>query len=281
MARIFHDADMDKKFARYGFVVKPFLSAKEVEELRTLYREMDTSHKPGFYATLSSQNEDYRRYIDDAVRSCFMEKLENLLPNYRFVLGSYIIKKANTPEEIVNLHQDYTFSRSDNFPSVLAWCPLVDVDQTNGCLFLLAGSHTFFNHISAMPANPAPYTDVLMMLRDHTVAVPMKAGSILLYDNRLLHGSFGNQTDQRRLVASAILVHRMHGMSLFTYDLRTPSKLHELALKDDYMFRIQTRTCFLTPYPQGVELIRSFEYQVASDRLKHIEDMLRLKNEIA
>jgi ectoine hydroxylase-related dioxygenase (phytanoyl-CoA dioxygenase family) len=82
---------------------------------------------------------------------------------------------------------------------------LTDTDVENGCLRVVPGSHRSDHplhhldaaHSAAMqgfqdPANPA-YAD-----HPDAVAVPVRAGDLLIGDARLIHGAFANRTSKER-----------------------------------------------------------------------------------
>ena len=63
-------------------------------------------------------------------------------------------------------HQDWTFVDERRFRSVTVWCPLVDVEQRNGALELLPGSHRILTHARCSPSLPETYQDPLAGLGD-------------------------------------------------------------------------------------------------------------------
>ena len=85
---------------------------------------------------------------------------------------------------------------------------LVDTRIENGCLRVIAGSHRKRHRMH--DAVPTAHTDELRRATDpsHPVyqpmaedqAVPVRAGDLVIGDSRLLHGSFANQSGQRRTV---------------------------------------------------------------------------------
>lgn len=85
---------------------------------------------------------------------------------------------------------------------------LVDTTVENGCLRVLKGTHRRRHAMHDLL--PEAHTDAIRRATDTThpvyqpldddVAVPVRAGDLVIGDARLLHGAHPNQTDQRRTV---------------------------------------------------------------------------------
>ena len=83
---------------------------------------------------------------------------------------------------------------------------LVDTDQHNGCLRVIAGSHLNRHPLHREEA----HTDDLRAMADPDhpayqpapgeMDVPVRAGDLVIGDSRLLHAAHGNKSDQRRTV---------------------------------------------------------------------------------
>jgi phytanoyl-CoA hydroxylase len=94
-------------------------------------------------------------------------------------------------------HQDHAyFNVALDTPIVGVWIPMGEVTPENGCMHMLAGGHK---------AGPRPHfkrrdwqicdADVEAAGR---VAVPMRAGDVLLFDGKLPHGTPVNRTGEHR-----------------------------------------------------------------------------------
>ena len=109
-------------------------------------------------------------------------------------------------------HQEYPYNlTSDN--AVTLWLPLVDVDESNGCLLLAPGSQ----RLGALPvrvrdalnerrnANEAMEIDGLesILARHATLSVPAAAGDALVFHTFLLHRSQPNRSAATRWTLQA------------------------------------------------------------------------------
>jgi hypothetical protein len=143
------------------------------------------------------------------------------------------------------------------------WCPLIDVDETNGCLKAVAGSHRFFNHIVAVSGNPAPYDPLRKMLEEeYAVPVPMPAGSAFIFDQRLLHCSDENHTDALRIAVGGIMTTEGCAPLLYMWDKEKPEQLTVLEVSVDYLNQFKPGVSIAEPYPQGVKFLKTISHQV-------------------
>ena len=98
------------------------------------------------------------------------------------------------------LHQDsqYYGKASQHAHIITVWIPLVDVDEVNGCLFVIPGSNHWQLFDSARDENGNMRSFEDIEARGTPVPVPMRAGDILLFSNMTFHGSRVNRSDAVR-----------------------------------------------------------------------------------
>lgn len=125
----------------------------------------------------------------------------HLGPNISFN-GDYHLrpKMPGSQATAFPLHQDsqYYGKPSQHAHIITVWIPLVDVDEVNGCLYVIPGSNHWelFDSARDELQNMRSFEDV--EARGIPVAVPMKAGDILLFSNMTFHGSKVNRSDAVR-----------------------------------------------------------------------------------
>jgi ectoine hydroxylase-related dioxygenase (phytanoyl-CoA dioxygenase family) len=96
-------------------------------------------------------------------------------------------------------HQDQFYLRVQPGTCMAAWLALDDCDEANGCIQVIAGSHTW-NILCTVPADTTQsFTDITVPLPEGVTPVPivMKAGDMLFFNGSLVHGSFPNTTADR------------------------------------------------------------------------------------
>ena len=126
----------------------------------------------------------------------------------RFTGGFLISKPGGGPP--LFWHQDWwgwdsAVSYLPTAQQLFAMIYLTDTHSQNGCLRVIPGSHRRdheLHHLDAAhsegmqgyrdPSNPA-YAD-----HSEQVAVPVRAGDVLIGDARIIHGAFANRTSEER-----------------------------------------------------------------------------------
>ncbi len=98
------------------------------------------------------------------------------------------------------LHQDsqYYGEATQHAHIVTVWIPLVDVDEGNGCLYVIPGSNRWGLVGGARDENNRIRSFEDVEARGAPVPVPMKTGDILLFSNLTFHGSKVNLSDAVR-----------------------------------------------------------------------------------
>lgn len=205
MRQLFHDPAAHEHFVREGYVVVPFLDAALIGRMRQIWADHDPALQTGFRTTMRSDALDQRQQVDREVRAALDETARKVLVDCRFLYGNFAVKKPGPRGEIYP-HQDWAIVDERKCVSIGMWCPLDDVDETNGMLCVMRQSHV---HVHAFRGGAPPslpdyisvYPDLLpkdLVARYH-VPLPLKAGQALVYDHRTVHYSAPNQRDETRV----------------------------------------------------------------------------------
>ncbi len=116
--------------------------------------------------------------------------------------GGYHVRPKLPDSELTSFpfHQDsqYYGAGTEHADIVSAWVPLVDVDEANGCLWLIPGSHRWglLGGARGADLNIRTFEDVER--RAKAIPIPMCRGDILFFTNLTVHGSKINRTPRVR-----------------------------------------------------------------------------------
>lgn len=112
----------------------------------------------------------------------------------KFILHSkgFLMNKPPRIAGEKDWHQDSAYFPADS-AIITAWVPLQDVDEQNGCMYAIPGSHLFgpIEHIGT-----ERHLENVNLTK--SVVCPMKAGDILLMDKHTFHYTGHNDTDRPR-----------------------------------------------------------------------------------
>lgn len=196
--KIFLDETLNREFHVNGFrIVKNAVNADLLDSLLQFYKTHNPAAAGGFHTTMFYSNAALRQKVHEHIAAQLQPVIHNYLYNYRAFLGNYIVKE---PRETTSLgmHQDWSFVDETRYESVNLWCPLVNVDEHNGALRMLKGSNRLTN-LQRSASVPFPFTGQYAAWEKDLTPCPLQKGDIILFNSRIVHSSFLNQTDNTRV----------------------------------------------------------------------------------
>jgi ectoine hydroxylase-related dioxygenase (phytanoyl-CoA dioxygenase family) len=230
------DDGIRESLSRDGYACISLLSAEDVAELLALYRELSSGMSSGFYTTLWSGDLEYRHRVNAGISRVLGKRLQSFLGPAKFVLTQFAVKQGGHSGTEVPLHQDWSMCDESQNSCVSVWCPLVDVNETNGPLAVVPGSHRVASRVRPnMPADfyyspVAPLYDIFA--KQHLRELPMRAGDAVFYDGALTHGSRPNQSAADRVAVVAALMPR--ATQVLHYWMPSRTKVEVFAVEDDF-----------------------------------------------
>ncbi len=205
---------MYTSFNKNGYVVaRQLFSSQEVAMLREHYMELRSKGSyPGDMAGIdASSNDPLKRYprmihmhhwdktsLKWLLDSRLNEVLSGLLRREPYAVQTMLyFKPAGARGQA--LHQDQFFLRAHPGTCMAAWLALDDCNETNGCLQVVPGSHTWPLLCTTQADTKSSFTDVTVPLPEGEEVRPMvmEAGDVLFFVGTLVHGSYPNTTRDR------------------------------------------------------------------------------------
>ena len=256
---VFASAEIEETFTRDGYVVLPLFDAQEVALCRALYFETISDPPADFFTTAFMPNGEARRKVRDGLEAIIAPHVAKLMPTYTTCVRHFIVKRGMPDAGPLHLHQDFNFVDHQEHRAVHVWIALADVDESNGCLTVLPGSHKLGLHISAMGLNATPYDPYRQILEDDCkVGVPMKAGEAIFFDERTLHGSFPNTSPDLRIAMGAVFLPAGVKQRLYVADDQKSAVLDILEVESETLLDYSSH--LRPPYPEGFKKIVEFAW---------------------
>ena len=197
-------ADLPARVAAEGHLAVDLLDDATLEELRRAFAELDVDETTPFIATCNDLERRDAARTDARLRAILGPALDAVLPGWEPFLLSFIAKGVG-PYGPLTFHQDLTYTDERTVRPVLLWAPLDDVDEDNGALQVVPGSHRWTDGIRPAAQPHPPTEDLQDQLAARAVTVPMRAGRALAYDAALIHGSTPNRSDRIRTAVAVAL----------------------------------------------------------------------------
>lgn len=183
---------------RLGFCTLRVFDDTPIQQLRDLYSEhFEQQPINEMYASHNSNPAEKGIAISNAIQTIVGDKLQTLLPDYNYFIGHFMVKGAHVDKEF-SLHQDWNIVDETKHKSYQIWIPLQLTTTVNGGMFVVPGSHKFFNNFrSGSYSIPVvPYCNEIKAI---CTDINVPAGNILIYHNGLFHASHPNNTDEIRI----------------------------------------------------------------------------------
>lgn len=203
---ILKDSSLNTQLFENGYVIMPFLNGDEVDRLRKeFYRIHEASEvSGGLYVTSTRKDSEAIERANSAVKSAFSRAISQHIANGKTLGGTYISKPANETEPL-HPHQDWNIVDETKYRSFTIWVPLQDVDDSNGSMYVLPGSHEWirgYRHLTI----PCVYGQIYDVVWEQMTPVHLKAGEALIFDHSLVHASKPNRSDSLRIAATHSLL---------------------------------------------------------------------------
>lgn len=258
---IFKDPILQEEFNKNGYVIIDLLSTKEVDSMKAVYKECFPRQDDEFYINVYDTDFDKRKIVSTRTQALLKPYTDKLFNNFKFVVSAFTYKKSGTSKDF-QMHQDITITDEDKFPSISIWCPLQDVDATNGALYIVPHTHKLpstargYNLPSRIEKIPEYITT------NYARLVPLRKGQAIIWDHRLLHGSGPNHTNVDRIASVSLLV--PHNAPILLYYAPKPpvnnvAAVEVLEMADGYYDTYDVKT---KPSGEAVSVYKTEEIEI-------------------
>jgi ectoine hydroxylase-related dioxygenase (phytanoyl-CoA dioxygenase family) len=202
-----------------------------------------------------SKDLEYKEKVHHSIKGIASKRAEALLADCNFISSSFAVKNIGK-ESVFDLHQGVNFTDESQYDTFTAWSPLIDVNENNGCLFVLPGSHKLWHQIRKTP----DFIPAIRNIKEHlwkkyAIEIKMNAGEALIFHHRLIHGSKPNFSNSVRLATLNAFIPKEAPLLLYT---SKTSDINDRELeiyqfhKDNYYILDVLRK---PDYLEGVELV--------------------------
>jgi non-heme Fe2+,alpha-ketoglutarate-dependent halogenase len=178
----------------------------ELKAFNEGFKELNKLLRPGESTKeIREWHEGSRFLYDICVTPKILDYVEDLLgPNYFFWASNFFAKPPRSKEK-VGWHQDAYYWPLSPHHTVTVWIAFTDSNKNNGAMQVIPASHK--SGIIKHQRYSETETDSVLVLEledkyfaaDKAVALELEAGEISIHDDRIVHGSPENPSDQWRI----------------------------------------------------------------------------------
>ncbi|GHC06581.1 hypothetical protein GCM10010080_20930 [Thermomonas carbonis] len=236
MKRVLRELGLQQALERDGYVIVDFIDAGQVAALEEHYRKTHPDPVEGFYASTFAGDKAYREDVDRKIREVCNDRIQALTRDIKVIFGSYIVKASDEGSQM-NIHQDMTLVDENEFCGINIWCPLVDLDEHNGALHVLPGSHRLLRTLRGSTI-PAIYDGVRDEINELLRPVHLRAGQAIIFDQSIIHFSPPNHSGSDRVVINIFFSHEDARMLICHLDRSQAEPKVEVFEVDDSLLHV-------------------------------------------
>lgn len=210
---LFTSETQRKEFEEKGYVILPFLDQTGVKALKNLFHSLEESKNDGFFTSMNLEKVPDRFRVDAGIKEVMEAKAKSLLPGYRSLMGNFTIKKPGHSSEL-RIHLDWSVVDERKHQSIGIWLPLSDVNEKNGALGVMEGSHRIGHSFRGSMVNFVAFEDEISsrpfletIKKEYSATLLcVPAGHAVVYDLSLAHFSPPNLSEEIRLATNLMMI---------------------------------------------------------------------------
>lgn len=256
--------DLTNVIHEIGHVIAGRITEDQLSELKDLYAKLHNfqQQEGGMFYSVYSKDIVYRKRVNDEIQRILQPIYDMLFHDYKTVINSYIVKISG-PESEFSLHQDSTGLDEMKYSCLSVWIPLQDTNLSNGCLSVVPHSHKMFSPYRGI-SFPQQFEKISNTVHRYLQPIDMKAGEILLFDNRLVHTSGVNSSGvDRAVVMSGIFPSEAKIISCYKDTAVENSPIEIIEQADDFLITFENFFHDCTCRPETGTMIDTIDWDVS------------------
>lgn len=199
-----------------GFFTLPFLEQATIDSIKKIYYTNFNDDTTPFYSTSFHSNVELKYKVNSEIISILKNKLDETFIDYK-ILGTSFLKKLPKQNNPLPLHQDWTVTDEEKHGSFTIWIPLQDTTIKNGAIRVIPRSHNVENNFRA-PSLPVAFESERIQFETYLKTLELKAGEAFIFNQKLMHASFPNQSNEERLALTIGLTEKDAKLFMLYFD---------------------------------------------------------------
>jgi len=216
------DKEYEKALDELGFSVVSLFTDEQIQGIRELYNQFAIDNNvAGLIASHSKTTPENSIKLSNSIQEIIRPAVESAFSDFDFFIAGFMVKEANTPGELP-LHQDWNILDENLYTSYQLWIPLDLSYAENGGMFVLPGSHRFFNN-SRSGSYGIPVVATEETLRPLVTDMIIPPGSALVFHNSLFHASYPNHSNINR-ISAIVSIYKKNAPLAYCHKNKDPNR---------------------------------------------------------
>jgi len=193
---IFQTKSNEAAFFDKGYFTTQLLSDEQVASCLHIIKSLEASISEGKYNSLEVMEDGHRKQIKVELENIIGDTILKFFLDYKFIGFNAAVKKESGDTEFL-VHIDDIHVNEAEANSVNVWIPLVDVDESNGALYMVPNSHKLPQPVRGIGL-PFAFADKAHLIEKHKISLNLKAGEAIIFHTKMIHGSPINESGKER-----------------------------------------------------------------------------------
>lgn len=231
----FKDTDLENAFERDGYVViKNMVTGDALNNMIALFNHhyKVPEEKVVSWNTAAMLGKEEKTHISDELMKSLTPALNTYIEKYTPPFAYFLTKPAEKTATNISMHRDASAVDENVDEYLIFWMPLVDLNENNGCLYMMPGSNKFFLYELPFGAD-WPYKNLLKEMEPYKVDLKMNAGDAVIFSGKTLHGSYPNASDSPRPAVCCGLIDPSTQLLYYYYN-RSNNKVETYKVDPDF-----------------------------------------------
>jgi ectoine hydroxylase-related dioxygenase (phytanoyl-CoA dioxygenase family) len=233
----FKDDTLQQQFNDNGFViVRSFLEMKNVENILQFIKEKGVkTDVKSMYSNLEELDKAAAHEVESFLCDEYKVGLSKYFKNYK-IAGSSFLFKGPSKDSASYLHQDWNIIDENQYQAAVIWVPLEPVNDENGCLVVVPGSHKWQPTIRSSNIDSI-HLKYSQRLEPYIQSVPAQPGDAIIYGLNTFHGSKPNFSKSTRKSA-VVSISDENAVPLHYFKDEASQKVFEVNGDNEFMYKM-------------------------------------------
>jgi hypothetical protein len=253
--------------AELGWAVVDLCTENELKKLQSVFQEYlpELIHMP-VIVSLLHKDRNITKQINNTIIEILTPHINSHLQYYKIPIALFFAKHPKTDVQ-VGPHQDPMITDQATYPSYGIWLPLIETNIYNGTLSVLSKSHRWF-HPFQSDTIPASIGNIGEELVTDCICFSLKPGQAIIMDNRLVHYSYPNNSEEIRPAVVVKFTH--YDADYFT--LYSQNNKTNLIKNNDHFYTDEAWIHDKSRFPEGeiLGVLDFTPYKVTQSEYKNI-----------